>query len=117
MQGIISFSNRIALNIKSNEHKDDILSDLSTLYKIKILQRHHHNLDNTNVNVVTTNHLMNLRSNGNRYYLYFTLYNDIETMYYIDKKIHPGYQRPRLYLAEDYLIKSCLKIRFLMARW
>ena len=29
MQGIISFSNRIALNIKSNDHKDDILSDLS----------------------------------------------------------------------------------------
>ena len=109
MQGIISFSNRIALNIKSNEHKDDILSDLSTLYKIKILQRHHHNLDNTNVNVVTTNHLMNLRSNGNRYYLYFTLYNDIETMYYIDKKIHPGYQRPRIIFGRGLFDKKLFK--------
>ena len=109
MQGIISFSNRIALNIKSNEHKDDILNDLSTLYKIKILQRHHHNLDNTNVNVVTTNHLMNLRSNGNRYYLYFTLYNDIETMYYIDKKIHPGYQRPRIIFGRGLFDKKLFK--------
>ncbi len=109
MQGIISFSNRIALNIKSNDHKDDILSDLSTLYKIKILQRHHHNLDNTNVNVVITNHLMNLRSNGNRYYLYFTLYNDIETMYYIDKKIHPGYQRPRIIFGRGLFDKKLFK--------
>ncbi len=109
MQGIISFSNRIALNIKSNDHKDDILSDLSTLYKIKILQRHHHNLDKTNVNVVITNHLMNLRSNGNRYYLYFTLYNDIETMYYIDKKIHPGYQRPRIIFGRGLFDKKLFK--------
>ncbi len=109
MQGIISFSNRIALNIKSNDHKDDILSDLSTFYKIKILQRHHHNLDKTNVNVVITNHLMNLRSNGNRYYLYFTLYNDIETMYYIDKKIHPGYQRPRIIFGRGLFDKKLFK--------
>lgn len=73
MQGIISFSNRIALNIKNNDHKDSILGDLNTLYKIKILQRHHHNLDNSNVNIVTTNHMMNLRSNGNRYYLYLLI--------------------------------------------
>ncbi len=89
MQGIISFSDRVAFNIKSNDHKDIILDQLKTLYNIKILQRHHHNLDNNNVNFILSNHLMNLRSNGNRYYLYFTLHNNIETMYFIDKKIHP----------------------------
>jgi hypothetical protein len=109
MQGIISFSNRIALNIKSNEHKDCILDDLNSLYKIKILQRHHHNLDSTNINVVTTNHMMNLRSNGNRYYLYFTLYKDVETMYYIDKKIHPGYQRPRIIFGRGLFDKKLFK--------
>jgi len=109
MQGIISFSNRIALNIKSNDHKDTILDDLNTLYKIKILQRHHHNLDKSNVDIVTTNHLMNLRSNGNRYYLYFTLYNDVETMYYIDKKIHPGYQRPRIIFGRGLFDKKLFK--------
>ena len=109
MQGIISFSNRIALNIKSNEHKDIILNELNTLYKIKILQRHHHNLDNSNINIVITNHMMNLRSNGNRYYLYFTLYNDVETMYYIDKKIHPGYQRPRIIFGRGLFCKKLFK--------
>jgi len=109
MQGIISFSNRIALNIKSNEHKDIILNELNTLYKIKILQRHHHNLDNSNINIVITNHMINLRSNGNRYYLYFTLYNDVETMYYIDKKIHPGYQRPRIIFGRGLFCKKLFK--------
>ena len=109
MQGIISFSNRIAFNIKSNDHKDLILHDLYTKYNIKILQRHHHNLDSNNVNFILSNHMMNLRSNGNRYYLYFTLYNDIETMYYIDKKIHPGYQRPRIIFGRGLFDKKLFR--------
>jgi hypothetical protein len=109
MQGIISFSNRIAFNIKSSEHKDLILHDLYTKYNIKILQRHHHNLDGNNVNFILSNHMMNLRSNGNRYYLYFTLYNDIEIMYYIDKKIHPGYQRPRIIFGRGLFDKKLFK--------
>lgn len=109
MQGIISFSNRIAFNIKSNDHKDFILSDLYNKYNIKILQRHHHNLDSNNVNFILSNHMLNLRSNGNRYYLYFTLYNDIEIMYYIDKKIHPGYQRPRIIFGRGLFDKNLFK--------
>lgn len=109
MQGIISFSNRIAFNIKSNDHKDFILSDLYNKYNIKILQRHHHNLDSNNVNFILSNHMLNLRSNGNRYYLYFTLYNDIEIMYYIDKKIHPGYQRPRIIFGRGLFDKKLFK--------
>jgi hypothetical protein len=109
MQGIISFSDRVAFNIKSNEHKDIILDQLKTLYNIKILQRHHHNLDNNNVNFILSNHLMNLRSNGNRYYLYFTLYNNIETIYFIDKKIHPGYQRPRIIFGRGLFDKKLFK--------
>ena len=109
MQGIISFSNRIAFNIKSNDHKDIILSDLYNKYNVKILQRHHHNLDSNNVNYILSNHMLNLRSNGNRYYLYFTLYNDIEIMYYIDKKIHPGYQRPRIIFGRGLFDKMLFK--------
>ena len=109
MQGIISFSDRVAFNIKSNDHKDIILDQLNTLYNIKILQRHHHNLDNNNVNFILSNHLMNLRSNGNRYYLYFTLYNNIETIYFIDKKIHPGYQRPRIIFGRGLFDKKLFK--------
>jgi len=108
--GIISFSNRIAYNIKSNDHKDMILDQLQNLYRIKILQRHHHNLDENNIKfILSNNHMMNLRSNGNRYYLYFTLYNDVEIIYYIDKKIHPGYQRPRILLGRGLFAKSLFK--------
>jgi hypothetical protein len=53
--------------------------------------------------------MLNLRSNGNRYYLYFTLYNDIEIMYYIDKKIHPGYQRPRIIFGRGLFDKKLFK--------
>ena len=53
--------------------------------------------------------MLNLRSNGNRYYLYFTLYNDIEIMYYIDKKIHPGYQRPRIIFGRGLFDKMLFK--------
>jgi hypothetical protein len=109
MQGIISFSDRVAFNIKSNDHKDLILDQMKTLYNIKILQRHHHNLDANNINFILSNHLMNLRSNGNRYYLYFTLYNNIETMYFIDKKIHPGYQRPRMIFGRGLFDKKIFK--------
>lgn len=109
MQGIISFSDRVAFNIKSNGLKDTILDQMKTLYNIKILQRHHHNLDNSNVNFILSNHLMNLRSNGNRYYLYFTLYNNIETIYFIDKKIHPGYQRPRIIFGRGLFDKKLFK--------
>jgi hypothetical protein len=109
MQGIISFSDRVAFNIKSNGLKDSILDQMKTLYNIKILQRHHHNLDNSNVNFILSNHLMNLRSNGNRYYLYFTLYNNIETIYFIDKKIHPGYQRPRIIFGRGLFDKKLFK--------
>jgi hypothetical protein len=110
MLGIISFSNRIAYNIKSNEHKDYVLNQLSSLYKIKILQKHHHNLDENNLKFTLNNkHLFNLRSNGNRYYLYFTLYNDVEIIYFIDKKIHPGYQRPRIILCRGLFDKDLFK--------
>ena len=109
MLGIISFSDRVAYNIKSTEHKDVILDELSKLYGIKILQRHHHNLDENNMKCVLSNHMMNLRSNGNRYYIYLTTYNDIEIIYYIDKKIHPGYQRPRIILGRGLFAKSLFR--------
>ena len=110
MLGIISFSNRIAYNIKSNEHKDLVLEQLNERYKIKILQKHHHDLNESNLKfALTNNHMMNLRSNGNRYYLYFTLYNDIEIIYFIDKKIHPGYQRPRIILGRGLFDKKLFK--------
>ena len=98
--GIISFADRIVHNIKTNDMKDIILEQLYTLYSIKIIQKHYHKIDSNNIKYIKTNpHLCNLRSNGNPYYMFFTLYNDIPIIYFIDKKIHPGYQKPRIILV------------------
>ena len=98
--GIISFADRIVHNIKTNDMKDLILGQLYSLYGIKIIQKHYHKLDENNVKYLKSNpYLCTLRSNGNPYYMFFTKYNDIPIIYFIDKKIHPGYQKPRILLV------------------
>tara|TARA_Y100000389_G_scaffold24262_1_gene20930 strand:+ start:3585 stop:4619 length:1035 start_codon:yes stop_codon:yes gene_type:complete len=105
--GIISFANRIAFNIKSNDIKDMILDKIYNLYNIKIIQKHYFNLTNNNINFINNNsYLCCLRSNGNPYYVFFTLYNNVPIIYYIDKKIHPNYQKPRIILVRGLFDKS-----------
>lgn len=108
--GIISFADRIAFNIKSNDIKDMILEELYKLYQIRIIQKHYHKLDDVNIKYIKKiPHLCNLRSNGNPYYIFFTLYNDIPIIYFIDKKVHPGYQKPRIILARGLFDISLFK--------
>ena len=108
--GIISFANRIAFNIKSNDIKDFILNKLQNLYNIKIIQKHYFNLTNNNLSYLNNKtSLCCLRSNGNPYYVFFTLYNDIPIIYYIDKKIHPNYQKPRIILVRGFFDESLFK--------
>jgi hypothetical protein len=98
--GVISFCDRVAYNIKSSDTKDVILNQLESLYQIKILQRHWHSLTEETVkHVYRAPHLACLRSNGNPYYIYFSRYEDVPIIYYIDKKVQPGYQKPRIILA------------------
>ena len=98
--GVISFCDRINYNIKSLETKDDILNDLQRLFNIQILQRHWFHFDNNLYDQMLHNpHVACLRSNGNPYYMYFTKYEDVPIIYFIDKKIHPGYQKPRIMLG------------------
>jgi hypothetical protein len=47
--GIISFCDRVAYNIKSNDIKDNILNYIYTLYNIRIIQKHYHKLDENNI--------------------------------------------------------------------
>ena len=98
--GVISFCDRINYNIKSLETKDEILHDLQRLFNIQILQRHwFHFDDKCYEQMIHNQHLACLRSNGNPYYMYFTKYEDVPIIYFIDKKIHPGYQKPRIMLG------------------
>lgn len=108
--GIISFCDRVAFNIKSNDIKDNILNYLVSLYNIRIIQKHYHKLDDNNVKYIKKiPHLICLRTNGNPYYMFFTKYNDIPIIYFIDKKIHPGYQKPRIILARGMFDESLFK--------
>ena len=98
--GFISFCDRINFNIKSSDTKTDILNDLKK-FNIQILEKHWYKLDEKGTeHIQKMPHLACLRSNGNPYYMYFTLYEDIPIIYYIDKKVQPGYQVPRIILTK-----------------
>jgi hypothetical protein len=103
--GVISFADRIAHNIKSSDVKDVILQEIDTKFGIKILQKHWFPLD---VKQIKRNpHMACLRSNGNPYYMYFTRYDDVPIIYFIDKKIQPGYEKPRIILCKS-LFDECV---------
>ena len=108
--GIISFADRVAYNIKSNDVKNIILDNIFSLYGIRIIQKHYFKLDDNNVKYIhKIPHLICLRSNGNPYYMFFTTYNDIPIIYFIDKKIHPGYEKPRIILSRGLFDISLFK--------
>jgi len=99
--GIISFCDRIAFNIKCSDAKDWILNELEKKYQIRILQKHWFKLDDQQFKyVLTIPHWACLRSNGNPYFVYFTRYEDVSQIMYIDKKVQPGYQKPRIILSK-----------------
>ena len=105
--GIISFGDRVAWNIKCNNTKDLILDEIYNLYGLRIIQKHNFKLDETNIGHLSkVPHLMSLRTNGNRYYIYFTKYNDVEIIYFIDMKIHTGYDKPRIILGRGLFASS-----------
>ncbi len=97
--GVISFADRIAHNIKCSDTKDVILQELDTKYQIKILQKHWLPMDAKQI--VKAPHMACLRSNGNPYYMYFTRYDDVPIIYFIDKKIQPKYEKPRIILCKS----------------
>ena len=108
--GIISFGDRVAWNIKCNLTKDIILNELYDKFNIRIIQKHYYNIDDNNIKYLSNlPHMISLRSNGNRYYIYFTLYNDIPIIYFIDMKIHTGYEKPRIILSRGLFDKSLFK--------
>lgn len=108
--GIISFCDRVAYNIKNNDIKDEILNNLYNLYGIRIIQKHYFKLDENNIKYITKiPHLICLRTNGNPYYVFLTTYNDIELIYFLDKKVHPGYEKPRIILSRGLFNPSLFK--------
>lgn len=98
--GIISFCDRVRYNIKSSETKDSILNIVERQYNIRILQRHWFRLDETtSIQLHKSPHWACLRSNGNPYYMFLTKFDDVNIVFFIDKKVQPGYEKPRIILG------------------
>ena len=100
--GVISFCDRIYLNVKCSIFKDEMLRRLNATFGIKVIARHWHRLEEKAIALVCnprTPHWMCIRSNGNPYWLVLTVYEDVPMMVFIDKKVQPGYEYPRMILG------------------
>jgi len=121
--GVISFCDRIHFNVKCSAFKDLMLHKMEGAYGVRILQRHWHRFEVSDGvdrvyqgkggGVVSQgrggimgglrpnegSHWMCLRSNGNPYFLVLTTLDDVPTMVYVDKKVQPGYEYPRMILG------------------
>tara|TARA_Y100000389_G_scaffold186685_1_gene207303 strand:+ start:2358 stop:3353 length:996 start_codon:yes stop_codon:yes gene_type:complete len=96
--GNISFCEKTALNIKSDNTKKQILQNIEDKYGIKVLKKHFENFDeSSSISKLQKNpYLMCLKSNGNPYFMLLTRINEINTCILIDKKIQQGYFLPRM---------------------
>lgn len=98
--GPISFCDCIGHNIKSDDFKRDVMTDLEKLVHFKVIQRHHQTYDSEMDSIIQTHpHFVSLKSNGNPYLLYFTRVNMINQCIFIDKKIQQGYCNSRMIMT------------------
>nr|QOI90423.1 hypothetical protein HWQ62_00287 [Pyramimonas orientalis virus] len=112
--GTISFCDKFALNIKSEEIKKNILNVLETKYNIKILNKHFENFnEDISISKMTRcPYMFCLKSNGNPYLMFLTRINNVNTCVMIDKKIQQGYFLPRMIIVhtmfDDKLFNNTL---------
>eukprot|EP00960_Hanusia_phi_P077180 768660-Hanusia_phi.AAC.1 len=100
----------VAYNIKTTDVKEEILESLNKRFNVKIIQKHYYRLTEESIkHINATPHLVSLRTNGNPYFMYLTTYEDKEIVYFIDKKVHPTYQLPRMIISKGLFKKSLFK--------
>lgn len=98
--GEISFCDKMSYNIKAEDTKRFILTNLEKKYKLKIIHKHYDKFEERTNKILNTNpHLVCVRSNGNPYFLYLMKYNFIQYCVFIDKKIQQGYYLPRMIIV------------------
>ena len=99
--GTISFCDKTALNIKSDDVKKLILEKIENKYGLKIIKRHFENFDkNVSISKIQKSpYLIYLKSNGNPYFMFLTCINNVNTCVLIDKKIQQGYFYPRMIIV------------------
>lgn len=95
----ISFCNRKADNIRSEDLKIEILNSLQEKYQIDISFKPYTLLKHTRLLPCVSKHphLLSLRTVGNSYFLYLTNINGVNYCFYIDKKVDaPKHMYPRM---------------------
>jgi hypothetical protein len=95
--GEISFCDKTAYNIKSDEIKKQIMEVIESKYNLRIITKHFDKFDPKYMHNINSNpHLICVRSNGNPYFLYLTKIDFVNYCIFIDKKIQQGYFYPRM---------------------
>ena len=98
--GEISFCDKVAFNIKSEDTKKYLLERIQHKYSLKIISKHFDKFEQRMISNINTNpHLLCVRSNGNPYFLYLTKFNFVNYCIFIDKKIQQGYFFPRMIIT------------------
>jgi hypothetical protein len=98
--GEISFCDKVAFNIKSDDTKKNLLDHLESKYNLKIISKHFDKFDQRMMPNINNNpHMVCVRSNGNPYFLYLTKINFVNYCIFIDKKIQQGYFFPRMIIT------------------
>jgi hypothetical protein len=98
--GEISFCDKVAFNIKSDEVKGRILKALEKQTGFRVIQKHYEKFAIKQHQISQMPHLLSVRTNGNPYLLYLTKYNFENQVIFVDKKIQQGYFYPRMILAK-----------------
>jgi hypothetical protein len=112
--GEISFCCHIGLNVKSDEVKKDILTELNDKYNYKIINKHFEKYNDDKIDILKTRpHMVSLRTNGNPYFLYLTQINGVNQCIFIDKKVQNGYIYPRMVIVKFFFNHSLFEYRTL----
>lgn len=102
MTSNISFCDRVVQNLVSEEIKQSILDKLLNIYNVSITQKDCVLLRSNYCNNLKKNdHVIVTKSNGNPYYLFLTKYNNVNTCFYIDKKVKEGFNLPRILIVKQ----------------
>jgi hypothetical protein len=106
--GSISFCDSFALNVKSEDIKKDVLNQIQSKYGLKIIQKHFEIYSESSLVKLKNNpYLMQVKSNGNPYFMFLTCINNVNTCLLVDKKIQQGYFYPRMVIVNT-MFADCL---------
>ena len=97
----ISFCGKVVQNLLSDDQKGYFLDRLYNNYQIKINDKDYIILrEKFIVNLQKNKHYLSTITNGNRYFLYLTVYQNRHLNLFIDRKIKEGYKYPRILLVD-----------------